>query len=92
MVPLVIPKTLLGLSDDDLFDLCSANDQLLIERNADGSLTIMSPSGSKAGHRALRFASALSFGVNRLVSATHSIALPVLFCPIIPCDRQTPRG
>ena len=35
----------LELSDDDLFDLCSTNKEMVIERNADKQLIIMAPTG-----------------------------------------------
>ncbi len=59
IAPLIIPEKMLSLSDDELLELCSSNDQLTIERNSKRELIIMSPSGSKTGHRILRIASAL---------------------------------
>lgn len=62
MVPgLRIPKSILSLNDDELFELCSANSELVIERNNKGDLIIMSPSGSKTGNRNLRIAGALLY-------------------------------
>lgn len=52
MLPgLKIPKSILSLNDDELFELCSANSELVIERNNKGEIIIMSPSGSKTGNR-----------------------------------------
>ena len=39
------------LTDDELFDLCTRNKRLRIERTADGELVIMSPTGGKTGNR-----------------------------------------
>lgn len=62
MVPgLRIPKSILSLNDDELLQLCSANSELVIERNNNGELIIMSPSGSKTGQRNLRIAAALLY-------------------------------
>ncbi|MGE0431778.1 MAG: Uma2 family endonuclease [Planctomycetota bacterium] len=50
---------LLDLSDAALLQLCSANPDVRIERNADGGLTIMSPSGSNTGGRNFNLAGQL---------------------------------
>ncbi len=39
------------LGDDDLFELCTANSELRIERTADGELFIMPPTGGETGRR-----------------------------------------
>src|SRR5215212_6560830 len=39
------------LDDDELFDLCAANENLRIERTAQGELVIMSPTGDQTGRR-----------------------------------------
>ena len=39
------------LGDDELFDFCVANRGLRIERNADGELLIMPPTGGETGRR-----------------------------------------
>jgi len=39
------------LGDDDLFDLCTANSELRIERTTDGELVIMPPTGGETGRR-----------------------------------------
>lgn len=45
--------SVLNLTDEQLFQLCQLNRELLIERSATGELLIMSPTGSQtAGHNA----------------------------------------
>jgi Uma2 family endonuclease len=39
------------LGDDDLFELCTANRELRIERTTDGELVIMPPTGGETGRR-----------------------------------------
>jgi Uma2 family endonuclease len=39
------------LDDDALFELCALNRELRIERNADGELIIMAPTGGETGNR-----------------------------------------
>lgn len=48
---LKVPKHILPLTDDELFQLCASNSELLIERNANGELIIMSPAGGLTGIR-----------------------------------------
>lgn len=48
---LKVPKHILPLSDDELFQLCASNSELLIERNANGELIIISPAGGLTGIR-----------------------------------------
>ena len=38
------------LSDEEFFQFCAANDPLRIERNSEGQIVIMSPSGSLTGN------------------------------------------
>lgn len=47
------------LSDDDLLQICAANPDLRIERNAAGQLEIMSPSGSSSSACEAKFVAAL---------------------------------
>ena len=41
------------LSDDEYFELCQANPDLIIERNGQGELIIMPPPGSESDYRSL---------------------------------------
>ena len=40
-----------GLTDEQLFHFCRENRDLVIERNADGEIILMSPTGGKTGKR-----------------------------------------
>jgi Uma2 family endonuclease len=40
-----------GLSQEEFWELCSKNPELVIEREADGQITVMSPVGFKTGER-----------------------------------------
>src|SRR3954463_3890699 len=40
-----------GLTDEQLYYFCRDNRELVIERNADGEIIIMSPTGGKTGKR-----------------------------------------
>lgn len=52
MEPLTLDfSRVLSLSDDVFFRLCESNPNLRIERNAEGELEIMSPSGGRTGNR-----------------------------------------
>ena len=50
----------LGLSDQELLDLCAQNPELRIERTAEGDLIVMTPVGGESSHRNLRIATALA--------------------------------
>lgn len=50
----------LGLSDDELFELCAQNPELRIERTAEGNLIVMTPVGGESSHRNLLIATALA--------------------------------
>jgi Uma2 family endonuclease len=54
-----VPKKVMNLTNDELFDLCAANSDLNIERNANGELIIMSPTGGLTGNRSSRILFAL---------------------------------
>jgi len=55
MLPnLRVPQHIMPLSDDELFELCASNSELVIERNSDGELIIMSPTGGLTGNRSSR--------------------------------------
>jgi Uma2 family endonuclease len=55
MLPnLRVPQHILPLSDDELFELCASNSELVIERNSKGELIIMSPTGGLTGNRSSR--------------------------------------
>ncbi|NBC13772.1 MAG: Uma2 family endonuclease [Gammaproteobacteria bacterium] len=59
-IDLAIPPAM-RLDDDLLFAFCAANRDLRIERNADGDLEIMPPTGAETGHRNAELA--LDFGI-----------------------------
>ena len=46
-------------SDEELFAFCRANDDLQVERNAFGEITVMSPAGSGSGRRNARITAQL---------------------------------
>jgi len=55
MLPnLRVPQHIMPLSDDELFELCASNSELVIERNSKGELIIMSPTGGLTGNRSSR--------------------------------------
>lgn len=47
-LPLKI-RPVAGLTDDMFFDLCQANSQLFLERDKDGNIIVMAPTGSDTG-------------------------------------------
>lgn len=47
-LPLII-RPVAGLNEDMFFDLCQANAQLLMERDKDGNIIVMAPTGSDTG-------------------------------------------
>src|SRR5262245_36122934 len=47
---LLVPPSI-NLTDEQLYDFCQANKDLRIERNAQGELIIMPPTGGKTGKR-----------------------------------------
>ncbi len=49
-LPLVL-RAATPMSNDDLFDFCSANRELRIERSANGDIIIMPPTGADTGRR-----------------------------------------
>jgi Uma2 family endonuclease len=51
MVSLKLPARMSRLSNEELFELCVANSDLVIERNSNGELRIMSPAGGLTGNR-----------------------------------------
>ena len=48
-LPLKI-RSVAGLTDDMFFDLCQANSQLFLERDKDGNIIVMAPTGSDTGN------------------------------------------
>lgn len=44
----------LGLSDEELLELCQSNPELRIERTAEGDVIVMTPAGGKTSHRNAR--------------------------------------
>jgi Uma2 family endonuclease len=63
IAPLVIPKKMVPLTDDELLEICSSNDQLVIERNSEGELIIMSPVGGKTETGMRASSASLFFGM-----------------------------
>lgn len=55
----VLVRQLQALSDDQFYQFCRLNDELRIERTAQGDLLIMSPASFHTSHRNLRIASQL---------------------------------
>jgi len=51
--------------DEELFDLCSRNPELRIERTAEGKLIVMTPAGWESSHRNLEIALALGAWAKR---------------------------
>jgi Uma2 family endonuclease len=47
------------MTEDDFFDLCRRADPLQLERDANGTITVMPPSGSYSSNRNLRIANQL---------------------------------
>ena len=53
-------RPLVNLSDDDFLELCSLNEGLVFEQNADGELIIMPPTGGITGHKNLKLSQQLA--------------------------------
>jgi len=53
------------LSDDELFELCVRNRELRIERNAEGEIVVMSPTGGETGRRNFQLIAQLAAWVAR---------------------------
>lgn len=53
----VVLKKLEVMTDDEFFDFCRANDPLELERDKNGNIIIVSPTGSKTGNINLTLAS-----------------------------------
>jgi Uma2 family endonuclease len=49
-------QRLLDMTDDQFYELCRANPDLKFERNAQGNLVIMSPTGGETGNRNIEIA------------------------------------
>ena len=47
-LPLII-RSVAGLTDEMFFDLCQANSQLFLERDKEGNIIVMAPTGSDTG-------------------------------------------
>ncbi len=48
---IVMPSTLVQMTDDQFFEFCQINRDLRIERNADGDILIMPPAGFESGYQ-----------------------------------------
>jgi Uma2 family endonuclease len=60
MLPnLKVPQHIMPLTDEQLFELCSANKELVIERNSKGELIVVSPAGGLTGNRNSKLLSAI---------------------------------
>jgi len=53
-LPLII-RPVAGLNEEMFFDLCQANAQLLMERDKDGNIIVMAPTGSDTGNYNFEF-------------------------------------
>jgi Uma2 family endonuclease len=62
MEPIILelPESI-ELTDDQLYDLCILNSELVIERNNKFELSIMTPAGGLLSHRNIRLGSKLDF-------------------------------
>jgi len=59
--PLIIHlQPIIKLTDDQLFDLCQINEDLWIERTAEGDLVIMPPEGWETSHRSITLGTLLT--------------------------------
>ncbi|MBD1857057.1 Uma2 family endonuclease [Leptolyngbya boryana CZ1] len=54
-------KPIIDLTDEQFYQLCRANPDLKFERNTDGKITIMSPTGGETGNR--NFEIGTEFGI-----------------------------
>lgn len=62
MNTLVLSLDQVGLTDEQFFHLCQANELLKLERNAQGELLIMPPIGGKSGKREAALITQVSLG------------------------------
>jgi Uma2 family endonuclease len=53
-------RPVIELTDDQLFELCQINQELWIERTAEGDLVIMPPEGGETGNRSITFGTLLT--------------------------------
>ena len=53
-LPLII-RSVAGLTDEMFFDLCQANSQLFLERDKEGNIIVMAPTGSDTGNYNFEF-------------------------------------
>ena len=58
-------KSVIEMTDEQFFELCQNNPELRFERNANGELIIMPPTGGETGNRILD-----NFHVLRLIFVT----------------------
>ncbi|BAS54787.1 hypothetical protein NIES2135_59540 [Leptolyngbya boryana NIES-2135] len=54
-------KPIIDLTDEQFYQLCRANPDLKFERNTDGKITVMSPTGGETGNR--NFEIGTEFGI-----------------------------
>ena len=47
------------MSDEELFEFCALNDNLCVERNAEGEVIVMAPAGGESSHRNVDIAAQL---------------------------------
>ena len=60
-VPLILHlRPVIEITDEQLFDLCQINENLWIERTAEGDLVIMPPEGWETGHRSITLGTMLT--------------------------------
>jgi Uma2 family endonuclease len=53
-------RPVIELTDDQLFELCQINEELWIERTAEGDLVIMAPEGWETSHRSITIGTLLT--------------------------------
>lgn len=70
--PLTLDTRSLHLSDEQFFQLCQDNRDVRLERNANGTLLIMPPTGGETGHRNARL-------VQQLLNWTDTNELGIAF-------------
>lgn len=82
----------LSLSDEQFYQLCLTNRELRFERNCQGDLVIMSPTGGETSNRKGILILWLGLWAERDGTGIFSILLGASNYPMEPTDRQMQPG
>ena len=85
-------RLLADMTNDQLFEFCQLNDDLQIERTAEGEIVIMPPTGWETGARNIKITTQLNLWSDATAQVLQPIPRPAFFCRPAPGVPPMRRG